>query len=67
MGKAPKDIRDVIMNKMESEGRTLSWLAEKTDINYNTLYSILKRKIFPITEVQLNKINAVLETDFVRQ
>jgi lambda repressor-like predicted transcriptional regulator len=61
------DVRVIIMDKMDNEGRALSWLADKTGINYNTLYSILKRRIFPLSEDNLNKINKALETDFVLQ
>jgi len=62
--KTISDVRDIINNKMEAEGRALSWLAEKTGINYNTLYSCIKRKIFPITQESLDKINKALETDY---
>ena len=58
------DVRQVIMNKMDKEGRQLSWLSTQTGINYNTLYSVLKRRIFYLSQENLTKINAVLQTDF---
>lgn len=64
---APKiitDVRDQIMNKMDSEGRTLTWLSEKTDINYNTLHSCLKKKHFLLSQENLDKINEALATDY---
>lgn len=58
------DARDAIMNKMDSEGRTLTWLQEKTDINYQTLHSCLRRKLFALSDENLKKINKALGTDF---
>lgn len=58
------DPRILIDNKMEAEGRTLSWLSQKTEINYNALYSCIKRRIFPLSQENLDKINDVLETEF---
>lgn len=52
------------MEKMDNEGRQLSWLSDKTGINYNTLYSVLRRRIFDLSQDNLNKINQALETDF---
>lgn len=62
--KVAADPRDLIMKKMEDEGRTLSWLSEKTDINYNTLHSCIRRKLFTLSEENLDKINSVLGTSF---
>lgn len=62
--KVISDVREIINNKMDSEGRALSWLAEKTGINYNTLYSCIKRRIFPLSQDNLDKINKALETDY---
>lgn len=59
-----QDVREVIMTKMDDEGRQLTWLSDKTGINYNTLYSVLKRRIFDLSQENLNKINEVLQTDF---
>lgn len=62
--KVINDARELIMQKMDAEGRTLQWLSEKTDINYNTLHSCIKRKLFTLSEENLKKINKTLETDF---
>lgn len=58
------DTRDLIMNKMIEEGRSMKWLSDKSEINYNTLYSILKRKIFPLSDEMLSSINSALGTKF---
>jgi lambda repressor-like predicted transcriptional regulator len=58
------DARELIMQKMDAEGRALQWLSEKTDINYNTLHSCIRRKLFSLSEENLKKINAVLGTSF---
>ena len=60
------DARELIMQKMDDEGRTLQWLSEKTEINYNTLHSLIKRKLFSMSQENLDKINEALETDFMR-
>jgi len=62
--KIATDVRETIMNKMDNEGRSLVWLAEKTGINYNTLHSCIKRKLFTLSEENLEKINKALGTDF---
>ena len=58
------DVRDVIMDKMKQEGRVLTWLAEKTGISYDTLYPCLKKKLFSLSEENLEKINDALKTSF---
>jgi len=60
------DVRDVIMDKMNSEGRVLTWLSETTKIPYDTLNSCLKRKLFSLSEENLGKINIALETNFTQ-
>lgn len=62
--KVVTDIRELINAKMEDEGRTLTWLAERTEINYNTLHSCIKRKLFTLSEENLKKINTALGTNF---
>ena len=62
--KTKKDARDLIMEKMTNEGRMLTWLSDKTEIPYDTLYSCLKKKLFSLSEDNLKKINKALETDF---
>lgn len=58
------DIRDIILKRMEDEGRTLTWLAGKTSISYNTIFSCLRKKLFSLSEQNLEKINEALGTDF---
>lgn len=58
------DVRDIIMHKMNSEGRVLTWLQEKTKIPYDTLYSCLKKKLFSLSQENLSKINQALGTNF---
>ena len=58
------DVRDVIMEKMNSEGRVLTWLSNTTGIPYDTLNSCLKRKLFSLNDENLVKINEALGTSF---
>ena len=51
------DIRDIILKRMSDEGRSLTWLADKTDISYNTIISCLKKKLFSLSQENLDKIN----------
>lgn len=60
-----QDVRDSIMEKMEAEGRTLKWLSETTNINYNTIHSCLVRKLFSLSQKNLDKINQALLSDFL--
>ena len=62
--KIATDVRDVIMEKMNNEGRVLTWLSETTKIPYDTLNSCLKRKLFSLSDENLAKINLALGTDF---
>lgn len=62
--KVLSDVRDIIMEKMNSEGRVLTWLAEKTDISYDTLYACLKKKLFSLSDDNRAKINEALGTEF---
>jgi predicted transcriptional regulator len=58
------DTRDVLLLHLEEIERNLSWLSEKTQIPYPTLYSVFKQKHFALSEKNLEKINNVLGTDF---
>lgn len=58
------DIRDIVMKRMKDEGRNLTWLSEKTQISYNTIFSCLRKKLFSLSEENLTKINEALGTDF---
>lgn len=58
------DVRDEIMTWLEANERSMAWLAEKTGINYNTLYSILKQKVMKLSAARLELINNFLATKF---
>jgi len=58
------DIRDVIMKQMKDEGRSLTWLSKKTEISYDTIYSCLVKKLFSLSQDNLDKVNEALETDY---
>ena len=58
------DARELIMQKMDDEGRSIQWLSEKTGINYNTLHSLLRRKLFSMSKENIGKINEALDTKF---
>lgn len=58
------DVRDDIMIHLSEIERNVNWLATKTGYSYNTLYSILKKKSFDLTDTRLKKINKVLNTKF---
>ena len=58
------DVRDLVMEKMNSEGRVLTWLARETQISYDTLYSCLRNKLFSLSDDNLAKINDALGTAF---
>ena len=58
------DVRDAILLHLDEIERNLSWLSEKTEIPYPTLYSVFKQKHFALSEKNLTKINSVLNKDF---
>jgi hypothetical protein len=58
------DVRDLIADHLKEIERDLAWLHRKTTIPYGTLYYSIVRKQFNISEVNLQKINAALETKF---
>ena len=60
-----KDVRDDILDHLNSIERRISWLSEKTEVPYHTLYSALKMKRFVLSDRNLAKINRVLSTDFI--
>lgn len=60
------DVRDEIVAWLDVNDRSMAWLAEKTGINYNTLYSILKQKIIKLSAARLELINNFLATKFKR-
>ena len=58
------DARDAVLLHLEEIERNLSWLSEKTQIPYPTLYSVFKQEHFSLSDKNLDKINNVLGTDF---
>jgi hypothetical protein len=58
------DVRDAILLHLDEIERNLSWLSEKTEIPYPTLYSVFKQKHFALSDKNLDKINNVFGTDF---
>lgn len=62
------DQRDIIIDKiylkLEEIERPLYWLAKKADINYNTLYGIMRQKNIKLSEKYLSSINKVLGTNY---
>jgi len=62
--KIAPDVRELIDNKMTDEGRTLKWLSDKTEINYNTLHACIVRKLFTLSDENLIKINEALGTTY---
>lgn len=61
------DTRELILKKLEDEERSLSWLSRKANIPYDTLTSYFTRKLRPVSEKSLIKINAALGTTFEYQ
>ena len=59
-----KDVRDEVLDHLKAIERPLSWLSTKADINYSTVYSVLKQRTFKFSEENLNKINNALGTNF---
>lgn len=58
-------VKDAILLHLEQIERPLSWLSDKTEIPYPTLYSVLKQRTFSLSDKNLEKINKVLDTDFI--
>jgi predicted transcriptional regulator len=59
-----KDVRDEVLDHLKAIERPLSWLSTKADINYSTVYSVLKQRTFKFSEENLSKINNALGTNF---
>lgn len=59
-----RDVRDDILAHLDNDDRSMVWLSEKTGINYNTLYSILKQRLIKLSSERLKLINDVLGTKF---
>lgn len=59
------DLRDAILLHLEEIERPMSWLSDKAEIPYPTIYALLKQRTFAISDSNLEKINKVLGTDFI--
>jgi predicted transcriptional regulator len=59
-----KDVRDEILDHLKVIERPLSWLSTKADINYSTVYSVLRQRTFKFSDENLSKINNTLGTSF---
>ncbi len=62
--KEPIDVRDKILKHLEEDHRNLKYLTKITDIPYGTLYSCFVQRTFSITDENLEKINAALNSSF---
>lgn len=58
------DVRDSILKHLEDDHRPLKYLSIVTDVPYGTLYSCFIHKTFNLTDENLEKINAALNTKF---
>lgn len=58
------DVRDLILDHLKDDDRSLKWLHDKTKIPYGTLYSCFSEKRFSLNEENLKIINGVLGTSF---
>lgn len=58
------DVRNKILQHLETEERNLRWLSRKTGIVYATLYSCFIQRTFNLSEESLEKINDALGTEF---
>ncbi len=56
------DVRDTILSILNKDDRSLNWLANKTNINYNTMFSIFKQRTINLSDDKLDSINKVLKT-----
>lgn len=56
-----KKLHELIKEKLD--GRTIRWLADKTDLNYTELTRKLKGDLV-FTQKDITAINAVFSTDF---
>lgn len=57
-------IRAEIDAYLEKEERSLMWLADKCDINYNTFYFVMNNKEARFSLKVLSKINQFLGTSY---
>lgn len=60
-----QNVKDKILLHLEEIERPLAWLSRKTNIPYGSLYSIFIHRIMVLSDSNLEKINKVLDTDFI--
>jgi plasmid maintenance system antidote protein VapI len=58
------DVRDLIMEHLKQDDRTVAYLEKKTGLSYAHLYYVFVKKERDLTDDNLIKINEVLGTDF---
>lgn len=62
------DLRDTILAKMKSEGRSITWLHTKMGEGfsggYNNLYACLRQKTVSLDQQKLDAVNAALGTSY---
>lgn len=58
------DVRVLVREKMKRDGRSFTWLSKETKIPYDTLNGCIKRKLFSLSDSNLEKINKALGTTF---
>lgn len=61
-----KDTRDIILEWMKAEERTLAWLSKKSGIKYGTLYSIFIQRTYDLNEEKLSQINLSTNQSFTK-
>ena len=61
------NVIDSIVDHLEDIERPMTWLSEKTEIPYPTIYALLKQRAFALSEKNLEKINKALNTNFINQ
>lgn len=60
-----KTVIDLIIDHLDEIERPMTWLSEKTEIPYPTIYALLKQRAFSLSEKNLDKINKALNTNFI--
>ena len=62
------DTEDIVVAKiflkLEEMERSLRWLSNKCDFNYNSFYAIMRQRTMRLTPAYLEKINELLLTDY---
>lgn len=58
------DVKDEILSYLKEIDRPLAYLSDKADIPYSSVYSIFRQKTFALSQENLDKINAALNTEF---